>query len=166
MEYLDLYNINRQKLGTIQRGEKINAGEYILAVNVWIVNDQNKILLTQRHPEKKPNPLKWESTGGAVSIGEDSFTGAIREVYEEIGIKLKSENGKLLDTIISEDEIKDIYLFSENVNIEESKLQENEVIDIKWVTKKEFDEMAKKGEIAEPILHYMEKLNTLYKWEV
>jgi mutator protein MutT len=165
MEYWDLYNKNRQKLHKIHlRGKEINQGEYHLVVNIWIINNKNKILLTQRHPEKN-FPLKWECTGGSVIAGEDSFTGALREVEEEIGIKLKKENGKLIDTVIRECDIKDIYLFNENIKIEETKLQENEVINIKWVTKKEFDEMAKAGEIAVPILYDMEKLKEIYKWK-
>jgi mutator protein MutT len=138
------------------RGEKISPGEYHIVVNIWIINNENKILLTQRHYEKE-FPLKWECTGGSLITGEDSFTAALREVEEETGIKLKKENGKLIDTIIRKDDIKDIYLFNENIKIEETKLQEEEVINIKWVTVKEFNEMINKGEIAETIL-YDEKL--------
>jgi mutator protein MutT len=153
MEYWDLYNKGRQKLNKIHlRGEKINPGEYHIVVNIWIINNENKILLTQRHSEKE-FPLKWECTGGSLITGEDSFAAALREVEEEIGIKLKKENGKLIDTIIRKDDIKDIYLFNENIRIEETKLQKEEVINIKWVTVKEFNEMVKKGEIAETILY-------------
>ena len=48
-------------------------------------------------------------------------------------------------------DFKDTFLFYENINIEEIKLQENEVVNIKWVTKKELIEMLKNNEIAEPI---------------
>jgi isopentenyldiphosphate isomerase len=179
LEYWDLYNKDRQKLNkTHIRGEKINNGEYHIVVNIWIINDENKILLTQRHPQKT-FPLKWESTGGSVIAGEDSFTGALREVEEEIGIKLQKENGRLIDTIRRKDGIKccrtcpessckcikDIYLFAENANIEKAKLQEEEVIGIKWVTIKEFEEMVKRDEILEPILYDMEKLRLIYGWE-
>jgi mutator protein MutT len=153
MEYWDLYNKDRQKLNKIHlRGEKISPGEYHIVVNIWIINNENKILLTQRHSEKE-FPLKWECTGGSLIAGEDSFTAALREVEEEIGVKLKKENGKMIDTIIRKDDIKDIYLFNENIKIEETKLQEEEVINIKWVTVKEFNEMINKGEIAETILN-------------
>jgi isopentenyldiphosphate isomerase len=165
MEHWDLYNKDRQKLNKMHlRGEKLQDGEFHIIVNVWIINDQNKILLSQRHPEKYW-PLKWECTGGGIIAGEDSFTGALREVEEEIGINLKNKNGSLIDTIVGKDYIKDVYLFRENVDIKEVKLQETEVVDIKWVTKDEFDEMVKNEEIAEPILQDMEKLKTIYKWK-
>jgi isopentenyldiphosphate isomerase len=177
MEYWDLYNKDRQKLDKIHaRGEKTNDGEYHIVVSVWIINDKNQILLTQRHPQKKTFPLKWECTEGSVLAGEDSFTGALREVEEEIGIKLQKENGRLIDTIRRTDDIKccrscaarcikDVYLFRENIDIKKTKLQETEVVDIKLVTIKEFDEMVKRDEIAEPILYDMEKLRQIYEWK-
>jgi 8-oxo-dGTP pyrophosphatase MutT (NUDIX family) len=108
--------------------------------------------------------LKWECTGGAVLAGEDSYAGALREVEEEIGIKLKTQ-GKIIDTLIRKDNFKDIYLFYENIEIKEAKLEEGSVIDIKWVTIKEFDDMVKKNEIAEPILYDIEKIKEIWKWE-
>jgi isopentenyldiphosphate isomerase len=163
MEYWDLYNKDREKLNKIHlRGNKISKGEYHIVVNAWIINDQNKIIVTQRHPEKT-YPLKWECTGGSVITGEDSFTGALREVEEEIGIKLSKNKGQLIDTIIREDDIKDIYLFKENIKIEETKLQKEEVINIKWVTKEELEEMIKEGEIAEPIIYDIKIIENLIK---
>ena len=157
MEYWDLYNKDKRKLNKIHlRGEEISNGEYHILVNIWIINDKNQILLTQRHPDKYW-PLTWECPAGGIIAGEDSYTGALREVEEEIGIKLKTK-GELIDTIVRKNTIKDVYLFKENINIEETKLEEGAVIDIKWVTKKEFDEMIKNGEITEPILYDVDKL--------
>jgi mutator protein MutT len=164
MELWDLYTKEKEKLNkTISRGENISPGEYHIVVNIWIINDKNEILIAQRHPDKHW-PLKWECIGGGIIAGEDSYTGALREVEEEIGIKLKTQ-GKLIDTLIRKDDIKDIFLFTENVKIEETKLEEGAVIDIKWVTIKEFDEMIEKEEIAEPILYDMKKLKEIYKWD-
>ena len=163
MEYWDLYNKDKQKLNkTILRGEKINDGEYFLVVNIWIINNKNELLITQRHPEKYW-PLKWECTGGAILAGEDSYNGALREVEEEIGIKLKTK-GKLIDTLVRKDSIKDIYVFEENINIEETKLEEGAVVNIKWVTMDELDIMVKNNEIAEPIIYDMEKLKGYKKY--
>ena len=163
IEYWDLYDINRKKLNKIhQRGNKIPNGEFFLAVNVWIVNNNKEILLTQRHPDKTW-PLKWECPGGAVLAGEDSYKGALREVEEEIGIKLLTK-GRLIETIILKEYIKDIYLFIENVSIENGKLEENSVINIKWTTIHEFNDMVERSEIAEPILKDMKKLREIVKW--
>ena len=162
MEYWDLYNKDKQKLNkTILRGEKINTGEFFLVVNIWIVNDKSELLITQRH-QNKSWPLKWECTGGAILAGEDSYTGALREVEEEIGIKLRTK-GNLIDTLVRKDSIKDIYVFEENIKIEETKLEEGAVINIKWVTFDELNEMVKNNEIAEPVIYDLGKLKEYYE---
>jgi 8-oxo-dGTP pyrophosphatase MutT (NUDIX family) len=125
-------------------------GEYYIVVNVWIKNNENKFIVTQRHPDK-PFSLKWECSGGSVVAGEDSFTGALREVEEEIGIKLNPKNGKLIFTRRRENDFKDTYLFKENVKIEDTILQETEVVKIKLVTYDELTKMVETEEIAEPI---------------
>jgi 8-oxo-dGTP pyrophosphatase MutT (NUDIX family) len=151
MEYWDLYNNKRQKISKLhKRGDEMLKGEYHIVVNIWIKNNKNKFIVTQRHPNK-PFPLKWECSGGFVVAGEDSLTGALREVEEEIGIKLNPKNGKLIFTRERENDFKDTYLFKENVNIEETILQETEVVKIKLVTYEELKEMVKTEEIAEPI---------------
>jgi isopentenyldiphosphate isomerase len=160
MEYWDLYNGKREKINKKHlRSDvnKLNPGEYHIVVNIWIINDQNKIIITQRHPQKE-FPLKWECSGGSIIAGEDSITGALREVEEEIGIKLKKENGKLIYSRKREMDFKDTYLFKENININKTNLQENEVVSIKLVTKDELLEMVKKDEIAEPIIEDINKL--------
>ena len=53
-EFWDLYDKNRNKLGRLhERGLPINSGEYHLAVEVWVKNNRNQVLLTQRHPDKE-----------------------------------------------------------------------------------------------------------------
>ena len=161
MEYWDLFNAKREKINKFHlRSGDLNElipGEYHIVVNVWIMNDKNELLFTQRHPDKT-FPLKWECIGGSLIAGEDSITGALREVEEEIGIKLKNENGKLIYTKKREMDFKDTYLFKENINIKETNLQEKEVINIKWVTKEELTEMVNNKEVAEPIIEDIYKL--------
>ncbi|MDR0684283.1 MAG: NUDIX domain-containing protein, partial [Spirochaetaceae bacterium] len=151
MEYWDLYNSKRQRINKLhKRGDDMLKGEYHIVVNVWIKNNENRFIVTQRHPNK-PFPLKWECSGGSVVAGEDSFTGALREVEEEIGIKLNPENGKLIFTRQRENDFKDTYLFKEDIKIEDTILQETEVVKIKLVTYDELKEMVETEEIAEPI---------------
>jgi 8-oxo-dGTP pyrophosphatase MutT (NUDIX family) len=160
MEYWDLYDRNKNLLNKVHlRGEKLNSGEYHIIVFGWIVNDDHKFLLTQRHPDLK-FPLTWECSKGGLLAGEDSITGAIREVEEEIGIKLNKENGQLINTDIDDEYncIKDIYLFKKNIDINDIKVHEKEVVDVKWVSIQEFYEMAGRGEIGPSALHGMEKI--------
>ena len=54
MEAIDLYDRNKNKLNkTFVRGkDRLNNGEYYLLEQVWIVNKNNEILLTQRNDNK------------------------------------------------------------------------------------------------------------------
>lgn len=47
----------------------IRNGEYHLAADIWVINENNKILITQRHPDKNFG-LLWECSGGAVVADE------------------------------------------------------------------------------------------------
>ena len=161
MEILDLYNIDGNKLNkTHIRGTPYDKNEYCIAVDVWIKNDQDELLLTQRHPSKI-HPMKWECTSGFIVAGEDSFSGALREVEEEIGIKLNRNDGKKIHRIIRNNIniIFDIFLFRKTLDIKKVILQKEEVINIKWVKKEELKEMFKKGEMVEPLEYICELID-------
>ena len=158
MEILDLYDENGKKLHkTHIRGIPLNINEYCIAVDIWIKNSKGQILLTQRHP-LKAYPMKWECTSGCIVAGEDSITGALREVKEEIGITLSKNEGGKIQRITRDNQnmIFDIFLFKKDIEIKETKLQDGEVIDIKWVGKEELDQMFKRDEMVEPISYIQE----------
>lgn len=148
-ELQDLYDIHRQPTGEqFYRGEPIPEGRYRLGVQVWVRNNEGKFLLSQRHPCKK-KPLFWEATGGAVDAGEDTLTAAVREVGEELGLKLKKEELALLRTRLCDGiEFLDTYLANWNGEISELKFQENEVVDARWVTYEEMADMEAQGVLA------------------
>jgi len=159
LEYWDLFDRNGNSLKRTGIRGLTKAGEYHIVVNIWIKNDEDKIILTKRHPDK-PWPGKWECTGGSVLAGEDSISGAIREVKEETGFDIRKV--KLIERIIRDEypDFMDVYLCTDKVSIEKAILQEGEVTDIKWFTKDEIRSMAEAKELAEPlnyIIDYLDK---------
>jgi len=149
-EIWDLYDINKNKTGIQhERGKEslIPEDMYHLVVEIWTKNKEGKILLTQRHPNKK-NGLKWECTGGSVLKGEDSIDGAIREMQEETGIRANKYELKYLGETIKTNYILDTYLYQSDIDIKELCLQPEEVVDAKYVEKKDIYIMHKNGEIA------------------
>ena len=161
MDILDIYDKDGHKLNrTRLRGSPHwTKDEYSLAVDVWIKNEYEEILLTQRDPKKKYYPTKWECTCGIILTGEDSINGALREVVEEIGIRLNKDEGKKISRIIRHNlnMIFDIFLFIKNIDINEIRLQEGEVIDAKWVKKDELRNMFINNEMVE-LLSYVGEL--------
>ena len=115
-ELQDLYDFHRNFTGEqFYRDEPVPQGRYRLGVQVWVRNDDGKFLLSQRHPCKK-KPLLWEATGGAVDAGEDTLTAAVREVGEELGLKLETNQLKLLCTKLCDGiEFLDTYLAEHEV---------------------------------------------------
>lgn len=88
-EIWDVYDVNDNKLGfDLYRDEPVPENIYHIVVEIYVVTKNNRVLVTQRHQDKS-YPLKWENTGGSILKGETSIQGAIRELYEETGIKVK-----------------------------------------------------------------------------
>ena len=155
MELFDVVNKYRKPLGyKKQRGAKLEEDEYNVGIEIWIFNNK-KLLMTQRSLNKS-HPGEWEVPGGCSIAGEISTDTLIREAYEEIGIKLNKNNYQLLDTIIYKKQFVDVYKSNMIVNIDKIILQEEEVSDIKFVSKKEFLEMATNNKIVKSVYNRYE----------
>lgn len=138
-EYWDLYDKSKNKIGkTVRRGDKLANDEFHLVVNVWIINDEGKFLITQRS-SAKAHPLMWECTGGSALKGEESLDAAIREVKEEIGIDVDKSKAHFIGTTLRYykdcPDIIDVWIFHSNINLNDVVLQKEEVNDIMWADK-------------------------------
>lgn len=119
--------------------ESIPDGLYHPCVEVWVkVGD--KLLLTRRHPDKSDG-LKLDAPGGAVLSGESMAEGAVRELYEEVGIKASVEDLRLLGSYLG----KKAYVLSYLLELDclaEIHLQPSEVVGYLLVTSSELEELA------------------------
>ncbi len=159
MEVWDVYDKNRNKTNKMHvRGAKLSDGEYHIVVHVWIRNQMGEILVTKRH-KNKTYPDLWECPGGSILAGESSLEGAVREVQEEIGINLLSSNGKIVKSERRDayNDFYDVWLFDQSFELTDTVLQEDEVSDIKWVTKSELENMYHANCIV-PTLDYFKVL--------
>lgn len=77
---------------TIERGKKLPNGTFHHVVHVWVRNEIDEYLISQRCAEKR-DPLYWEPTGGSVLAGETARRAAVRAVKEELGIELDPDSG-------------------------------------------------------------------------
>lgn len=148
MEYFDVVDINRNKTDKIlARGSKLSDNEYNVGIELWIINSNKEILLTQRSALKS-HPLQWEAPGGCLIAGETSIEGAIREAHEEISLTLKEDDLTLLTTHLYKKQFVDIYLIKTEIDINKLTLQEEEVSDIKLVSISEFLELHNQEKIV------------------
>ena len=86
----------------------------------------------------------WEVTTGSALAGEDSCTAAVRELYEETGIRAEKEELILFDHVITPRIFSDTYLLR---LAEEPKiaLQSTETVDYAWLTPAELLERCREG---------------------
>ena len=147
MELWDVYNIERIKTGeTMERGEAYKEGAYHLVVHACIFNSKGEMLIQQRQSFKKGWPNLWDITvGGSVTAGESSHNAIEREMWEEIGLKLDLQNVRPHMTTNFEFGFDDIYLIEKDVDINELKLQYEEVQNVQWATLDEIFEKIDNG---------------------
>lgn len=156
-EYWDLFDGNRCPLNRLhRRGDPVPEGCYHQVVGIWIRDRQGRFLISRRHPDK-PYGLYWESTGGSVVAGEDSRTGAVREVGEELGIPLKPEQMVFLMTQKRENDFYDNWLVQWDGGLDQLRLQDVEVVDAKWASYDELCALEENGEFV-PMLSYFRTL--------
>ena len=126
MEYWDLYDKDRNPLGrTHLRGEEFNEGEYYVCCEIWVVNSEGKLLTTKRHPDKKAGNM-WEFVGGGTLAGETTKQSAVRELFEETGIRVAEDELTLLATYTRKNYFQDIYTVKSDVPRESLVLQPDE----------------------------------------
>ena len=146
MELWDLIDENGNKIGkTHIRGEKIPKGLYHLGADIWIINSKGEILIQKRSLLKESNPGMWAMTGGSALAGENSLEAIKREALEELGITVREENLKLVNTVKGTRCIVDIYILKQDSLIEDIKMQKEEVSDVKWATYGEIENLVANG---------------------
>lgn len=146
-ERWDVLNKDGKPLGrTVFRGENtLRAGEYHLVVHIWVLSSDGNILIQRRSPEKKLMPGEWAATGGAAISGEDSYTAAHRELFEELGIFSTPESMKKLTRIFRRNSLLDVWAITCDCVAEELTLQKSEVAAVKWVTRAQLKRMIEEG---------------------
>ena len=144
-EIFDVYTRDGKYLGTKTKSfcHSENPGVYHKPVWIWIINSKNEILVQKRAACKKNHPNKWDMpSAGHVDAGEKIIDGAIRETFEELGVKTMAEDYEFICEYIDDKsyEIAQVYLLNLDLNIDEFKLQREEVAEVKWLT---FDDFKK-----------------------
>ena len=92
------------------------------------------------------------SSAGHLSAGDDSLSGAIRELKEELNLDVKPNELKFIKTIkrstkytetFINNEFDDMYILRTDKGIDDMKYQEEEISEIFFVPYKKFKEMVK-----------------------
>ena len=159
-ELWDLYDRDRHPLGIGHvRGKVLPDGAYHIVVHVWIKNEDDKYLMSQRHESRPTFPLMWECVGGSVLKGEGSLEGAIREAEEELGIKLAADDGRLIFTRIrgeNSGSILDVWEFTYNGVVDLSLATELEVARTNWMSREEIKKLYYDEKLVGTLAYFFE----------
>ena len=128
------------------RDECHEKGLWHRAVYAFIIDKDTNVLLQKRSANKKLWPNRWDVTiGGHVNAGEFGRQALIRECKEELGIDVTDDEIKYIVSTTStynknnyiNNHYDECYLITKNVNIEDLKLQEEEVSEAKYFSYEE-----------------------------
>ena len=143
MELLDVLNEDGTPTGRSLPISEIYENSYWhRSVHIWIINDKGELLVQKRNPEKKTFPNMWAiSVAGHVRMRETSVGAAKRELAEEVNLPVNDEDLELLFTIRRQQPYKngelrvidDVYLVHANIDVDKTKLQVEELTDIKYI---------------------------------
>jgi isopentenyldiphosphate isomerase len=132
----------------ISKDEAHLKGIWHVAAHVWIINSNGEVLLQKRSVKKKLHPGLWDvSAAGHVPAGESIEDAAIREVKEEIGLKIKKSDLKKVFVerkttrtgySIRNREFYHVFLMRNDTPISKMKMQKEEVDELKFIPLEQF----------------------------
>jgi len=137
-ELLDVLDDQGKYTGeTILKSEAHRTGVFHATVHIWFYTKTSYVLIQQRGRNKKTFPSLWDvSVAGHIEAGESTLAASLREIKEEIGLTLKSEDLQKIgvykaikrhsETLI-DCEFHHTYLTELKVPFEDLKKQESEV---------------------------------------
>lgn len=95
-EYFDVVNERDQVIGRETRREVHRTGLKHRAVHVFVFNSRGHVFLQKRSMSKDTSPGLWDSSAsGHLDSGEDYDACALRELREELGLRLSASPVRL-----------------------------------------------------------------------
>jgi len=93
-ELIDIYDESNKPLGVQKlKSEAHREGLWHRASHVWIYNSKGEMLLQLRAKDKEMYPDKWDiSAAGHARAGEDPVSTSLREVKEELDLRIKASD--------------------------------------------------------------------------
>ena len=119
-------------------------------IHVWVVDEKGEILLQKRSANKKLYANVWHvSVAGHISAYDDPLDTAVRETNEEIGLPFTEKDFIFVhrtevvqavpETGFEDREWICVYLLKVNSSTLKIKLQQEEVVQVRWISLNEFE---------------------------
>lgn len=133
-----IVNEKDEIIGLKERGTLEQEDIYRVS-GLWIENSKGEILLAKRALTKKQNPGKWgPAVAGTFEEGETYESNIIKEAEEEIGLMgADFKKGPKLRVSAKHNYFAQWFLLNIDRTADEFKIKEDEVMELKWVSKDE-----------------------------
>lgn len=160
-EWLDLLRDDGTASGErIRKSDAHRTGAWHLAVHIWIVTPDARVLLQRRAAVKENYPSLWDvSCAGHCSAGESAREAAVRELAEELGLDVDPGDlrplGQLREQCVLnggkyvDNELHELFLLVRDVDLAALTLQPEEVDDVALVP---IEELRARVEAGDPSL--------------
>ena len=144
-EMWQLYDFNEYPIEVVDRNNpKVwDKGIFHMGADIWMINDDKKILVQKRSKYKKLEPNVWAMTGGSVIYGETPTQTIVREAKEELGIDLNPNRLQFMTEFKTQNVWVKTFILKQNLDISQMIFSEDEVADAKWLTWNEIDDLVK-----------------------
>lgn len=117
----------------------VPAGSFHIVASVCVVASTGRVLVSRR-AEGKDYPLAWEFPAGSALRGESSRRGAIRELDEEVGISVLSDDLVLVGRVVEERALFDLWITrvegEPDVVVDPEEVREAEWVDVAEVRRR------------------------------
>jgi isopentenyldiphosphate isomerase len=142
-ELIDVLDADGRFIGVTKSKVEVHRdGDWHRAAHVWIVSG-TRVLLQRRAYVKENYPGIWDvSAAGHLSAGETSVDAAVRETFEELGLRIDREElqpiGTTRESCLLNDgtyvdhELHDIFIVRREVDLAALVLDPAEVAEVMW----------------------------------
>lgn len=142
-EKRDLYDTNGKLTGkTYFKGDKIPEGYYPMVVMIAIQNSKGEFLMQKRSLNKGGD---WGVTGGHPKSGLTCEEGILTEVFEELGLDISNQIIEEFNSGCDGKDCYKMYYTKMDINLNEIKIQKEELSEVEWFSIAELQEMVNKG---------------------
>lgn len=145
MAQLELFDQNNLPLSILKSKVAVHQdGDWHRTSEIVVLNQQDEVLLSLRHPDKKYLPNYWDvCLGGHLDPGESYEQAALRELEEEIGIRPMPEELIFLGTMdvvvidetvaLRDYEHAGVFVWRVTSSLYEFTMQSDEVAELQWM---------------------------------
>jgi len=164
MELLQLFDENKNMLNEgIERDKKkeVPEGKYFMIILLFIENN-NKFLIQKTSVNRNS---EYATTGGHVTYGDDELATVIKEAKEELGIELNKEDLKEIEIVKYKKAFVAVYYCNKKININELKIQEEEVDGLYWMSIDEINKLIEEDKFRKSNIIPFQKVLEKTRWE-